>query len=204
VDTAPIDVVLFDLGGVLIDFGGVGPMKELAGIESDDELWQRWLTCRWVRSFERGDCSAEDFAMGMVGDWGLPVEPDAFLAEFESWPGGTLAGAEALLDHVRQVVPAGCLSNTNALHWDKQFEQWPILDAFDFRFLSFELGIVKPDRALFDRVAQLLPVPRERVLFLDDNAINVDGAVAGGFVARQVRGVDEARAALVAVGVLAE
>jgi glucose-1-phosphatase len=202
VDTASIDVVLFDLGGVLIEFGGVGPMKELAGIETDDELWHRWLTCRWVRSFERGHCSADDFATGMVGDWGLAVEPDAFLAAFESWPGGTLAGAEALLDRVRRVVPAGCLSNTNALHWDKNFGQWPILDAFDFRFLSFELGIVKPDRALFDRVAQLLPAPPERVLFLDDNAINVDGAVAAGFVACQVRGVDEARAALVAAGVL--
>lgn len=28
--------MLFDLGGVLIDFGGVDPMKELAGITSDN------------------------------------------------------------------------------------------------------------------------------------------------------------------------
>ena len=31
--------------------------KELAGIASDDEIWRRWLTCEWVRSFERGHCS---------------------------------------------------------------------------------------------------------------------------------------------------
>ena len=41
-----------------------------------------------------------------------------------------------------------------------------------------------------------------RVLFLDDNALNVDGAAAAGFTAIQVRGVDEARRALVAAGVL--
>src|SRR3954454_15911260 len=198
-----IDVVLFDLGGVLIDFGGVDPMKRLAGIDTDDELWRRWLTCRWVRTFERGECSPDDFASGVIDDWGLSIEPAAFLTEFESWPGGAYAGAEALVDEVRTHMPVGCLSNTNAVHWDSQFAQWPILHSFDFRFLSFELGIVKPDRGLFDRVAELLDVPPARVLFLDDNAINVDGAVEAGYVAHRVKGVDEARAALVAAGVLA-
>ena len=107
-ENRPFDVVLFDLGGVLIDFGGVAPMKALAGIESDDELWSRWLTCRWVRSFERGECSPDEFADGVVGDWELSVEPAAFLDAFRSWPGGTLPGADELLSRVQQVVPAGC------------------------------------------------------------------------------------------------
>jgi putative hydrolase of the HAD superfamily len=204
VDTESIDVVLFDLGGVLFDFGGVGPMKELAGIESDDELWRRWLTCRWVRCFERGHCSEEDFARGVVGDWGLPVKPKTFLDAFRSWPGGPLPGAETLLWSVQRTVPAGCLSNTNALHWQDHLARWPIfLHAFDFQFLSFELGYVKPDRDLFDHVARLLPSAPRRVLFLDDNSVNVEGAAAAGFTALQVRGVDEARQALVAMGVLA-
>ena len=143
-----VDVVLFDLGGVLIDFGGVDPMKELAGIESDDELWSRWLTCRWVRSFERGECSAEHFAAGVVDDWGLSVEPAAFLEAFESWPGGPLPGADLLLERVRQIVPAGCLSNTNALHWEQQFARWPILDAdlasHDGQFvMGFAMGALR-------------------------------------------------------------
>ena len=99
-------------------------------------------------------------------------------------------------------MPAGCLSNTNALHWQDNFGRWPILDAFDFRFLSFELGHVKPDKELFEHVARLLPSSPTRVLFLDDNAVNVDGAAAAGFTAVQVRGVDEARQALIAMRVL--
>ncbi len=194
--------MLFDLGGVLIDFGGVGPMKELSGIERDDELWRRWLTCRWVRSFERGHCSMEDFATGVTGDWGLPIEPQAFLDAFRTWPGGPLPGAQTLLEHVQRRLPAGCLSNTNSLHWQDNYARYPILDAFDFTFLSFELGYVKPDQELFDHVAGLLPSPPSRVLFLDDNSLNVDGAAAAGFTAIQVRGVDEARQALVAIGVL--
>jgi putative hydrolase of the HAD superfamily len=203
VETGSIDIVLFDLGGVLIDFGGVAPMKELAGIEDDDELWQRWLTCRWVRKFERGHCSGDDFATGVVGDWGLPIEAQTFLDAFRSWPGGPLPGADALLRDVQRTLPRGCLSNTNALHWRENFARWPILDAFDFRFLSFELGYVKPDPELFDHVARLLrPSARGRVLFLDDNSINVEGATTAGFTARQVRGVGEARQALVGMGVL--
>jgi hypothetical protein len=33
-----VDAVIFDLGGVLADFGGVGPMRALAGIDTDEEL----------------------------------------------------------------------------------------------------------------------------------------------------------------------
>jgi putative hydrolase of the HAD superfamily len=200
--TGAIDVVLFDLGGVLIDFGGVGAMRELAGIESDDEVWRRWLTCPWVRSFEGGHCSEEDFATGVIRDWGLRVEPARFLDAFRSWPGGPLPGADTLLRTVQHRVPAGCLSNTNSLHWQDQFARWPLLDAFDYRFLSFEVGYVKPDQELFDHVAGVLSLSPDRVLFLDDNAVNVEGATAAGFTALQVRGVDEARRALVATGVL--
>jgi HAD superfamily hydrolase (TIGR01509 family) len=203
-ETGPIDVVLFDLGGVLIDVGGVPPMREMSGIDSDEELWRRWLTCRWVRSFERGGCSAEDFAAGVVDDWKLSVEPAVFLDAFHKWPGGPLPGAEGLVERVRAVVPAGCLSNTNAMHWEHHFSKYPIYEQFDYRFLSFQLGIVKPDRELFDRVAELLPVAADRVLFLDDNAMNVEGATDAGFIARHTRGVDEARTALVAAGVLGE
>ncbi len=198
----PIELVLFDLGGVLIEFAGVESMRELTGIESDDELWRRWLGCPWVRRFERGDCSAEDFAAGMVEEWQLPVGPAVFLDAFGTWARGPLPGADALLAAVRSSMPVGCLSNANALHWERNLGRWPILDAFDYRFLSFELGVLKPDREVFDRVADRLPAPRDRVLFLDDNAINVDAASDAGFAALTVRGVEEAQPALETTGVL--
>jgi putative hydrolase of the HAD superfamily len=199
-----IQVVLFDLGGVLIELGGVTSMRELTGIESEDELWRRWLGCPWVRSFESGQCSVDEFAAGLIDDWRLTVAPQAFLDVFAAWPIGPYSGADELVRAVRSAVPTGCLSNTNALHWDDRFVRWPILDAFDYRFLSFELGLLKPDRDLFDRVAELLPAPRGQVLFLDDNQLNVDGAIDAGFAAARVRGVAEAEQALVAAGVLTD
>jgi FMN phosphatase YigB (HAD superfamily) len=45
-------------------------------------------------------------------------------------------------------------------------------------------------------------VPPERVLFLDDNAVNAESAASFGFHARHVRGVDETRRALADAGIL--
>ena len=62
----PVDVVLFDLGGVLIELGGMGDMAAFASEPDDEEIWRRWLHCPWVRRFERGGCGAETFALRMV------------------------------------------------------------------------------------------------------------------------------------------
>ena len=200
--SAAFDVVLFDLGGVLIQFGGVSAMRELAGIDDDGDLWRRWLSCRWVRSFEAGRCSESEFAEGVVSDWRLSISPAAYLDAFRRWPEGPLPGAQELLTSARERVRIGCLSNTNALHWNDRAGRWPLMAMFDFRFLSFELGLVKPDRDIFEHVARALPASPSRVLFLDDNAVNVEQACALGFSGAQVRGVEEAHAALVTAGVL--
>jgi HAD superfamily hydrolase (TIGR01509 family) len=199
----PVELVLFDLGGVLIEPGGIGPMRELSGIGSDEEVWARWLSCRWVRSFEAGRCSAEAFAAGVVADWRLGVTPDWFLEAFGTWPRGPYPGAAELVDQVRTSVPVGCLSNTNAYQWRAHYAGTPLVDAFDHRFLSFELGMVKPDRAIFEVVAGRLPVARDRVLFLDDNAANVDAAADSGFATVRVQGLDQTRSALTTAGVAA-
>ena len=199
---AEIDVVLFDLGGVLFDFGGVEPMKSLSGIADDEDLWRRWLACRWVRSFERGGCTPEDFAVGVVTDWRLAITPNEFLDAFRSWVKGPLDGADALVRDAQRNVKVGCLSNTNPVHWEYNHNRWAILDAFDVRLLSFEMGCVKPDRETFDRAAQRLDCLPSRVLFLDDNAINVEGATAAGFRAARTVGVRAARHELASIGIV--
>jgi glucose-1-phosphatase len=197
-----VDLVLFDLGGVLIEPGGVGPMRALAGIGSDEELWTRWLACPWVQSFESGACTPEEFAAGIVADWALPLSPADFLAEFARWPQGPFPGADALVRRVRSAVPVAILSNTNRSQWEAHYEDLPITGGFDYRFLSYELGLVKPDPRIFAAVATRLPVEPARVLFLDDNAVNVEAGTAAGFVARHVRGIDETERALVEAGVV--
>lgn len=192
--------MLFDLGGVLVRLGGVASMGEMAGLASEDEVWRRWLACRWVRDFERGRCTAEEFAQGVVLDWGLRVDPDDFLARFAVWPEGLLPGAIDLVEEVKGVRPVGCLSNSNAVHWAEQ-ARWfgPVFDA---AFLSHEMDLIKPDRDVFDHVAAALSLDPGAILFLDDNAPNVEAAVEAGFQAAVARDPVDARAVLEHFGVL--
>jgi glucose-1-phosphatase len=197
-----VEFVLFDLGGVLIELGGVEALQELAGIADNEEVWRRWLTCPWVRKFERGQCSATEFSTGVVTDWQLDISPERFLKVFRDWPIGPFPGAQDLLDETRRSASIGCLSNTNSMHWSHQSAEWPMLGMFDLTFLSFELGLVKPDADIFEAVADHLPVSRERVLYLDDVALNTDAARTFGFRSEQVHGPDECRMVLSEVGLL--
>ena len=199
----PVDAVVFDLGGVLADVAGVARMRALAAVDSDEQVWQRWLTCEWVRRFERGRCDPDDFAAGVVAEWELAVTAEEFLDEFRGWLVGPLPGATELVAEVRREVPVALLSNTNRVHWEAGADRWPLLREFDHTFLSFQLGLVKPDPEVFGHVVTQLGHPPDRLLFLDDNDLNVDAARACGLQAQRVRGVDEARSVLSAAGVLA-
>src|SRR5215467_7380798 len=101
-------------------------MLELTGIEDEEELWRRWLTCRWVRSFESGGCSGSEFAAGVVADWQLEISPTAFLEAFLTWPARQLPGAAELVAQTRASVATGCFSNTNALHWSDRIATFPV------------------------------------------------------------------------------
>jgi HAD superfamily hydrolase (TIGR01509 family) len=196
-----VDVVLFDLGGVLAEFGGIESMRRLSGIDDEEELWRRWLTCRWVRRFEAGGCCADEFAEGVVGDWQLRITAEAFLAEFDGWVAGPLQGAEDLVASARERTGVSCLTNTNEVHW-RRAGAWPLFGLFERCFASFEMGMLKPDAEVFEHVCSELGAEPGSILFLDDNVLNVEAAEWVGLQAVRTRGVQEARAALVSAGVI--
>lgn len=197
-----IEVVLFDLGGVLIELGGMGDMVAFANERDEDEIWRRWLTCPWVRRFERGGCDAQEFGRGMVESWSMPVTAEAFLEAFAVWPKRLLPGARGLVEATAERVRVACLSNTNPIHTERQWSEFRIHELFDGLYLSHEMGHVKPDSAAFDFVVDALGCPREGILFLDDNQINVDGARAAGLASERAVGVLQARGILAAKGLL--
>ncbi len=125
-----------------------------------------------------------------------------FLERFRWWPEALLDGAVELVNTVRTQVRVGCLSNTNAVHWDQLRGSWGLDRLFDVVFLSHEMGLLKPEREIFERVSSLAGCANEHIAFLDDSASNVEPALDMGFQARKVCGVDEATAALVELGVL--
>jgi HAD superfamily hydrolase (TIGR01509 family) len=197
-----IELVLFDIGGVLARFAGLAVLQELTDSPSELDVAARWLMSPWVRRFESGGCTDTEFAAGIVEEWELPYSAEEFLKIFPTWLDDPFEGAEQMVRETSERRGVGCLSNTNSLQWNGMISHWQLTTYFAPRFLSFELGAVKPDAVIYERVIELLPVPPGNVLFLDDNPLNVEGANALGLRAEQAVGVTEARAVLERHGIL--
>lgn len=184
-DGAPREsVILFDLGGVLIENAGRdGLMSLLPYTLETTEIWRRWLESPSVRQFEAGKISSDAFAAAFIEEWGLRVGPEEFIAEFAAWPKGFFPGARELLASLREKHHLACLSNTNAIHWSRFPE---FADVFDTCFASHEMGVVKPEREAFEHVLDKLNVNASEIYFFDDLLPNVEAARAFGITAFQV------------------
>ena len=194
-------VVLFDLGGVLVENTGEQGLSSLLPYQLDRrEIWARWLASDAVRRFERGQISPEVFAARFIEEWRLEVGPAAFIEAFVTWPKGLFDGAAALVRNLRAQHRVACLSNTNALHWAR-FPELPEL--FDSIFASHLTGFLKPDPEAFEHVLRQLEVRAEAVWFFDDLLPNVEAARKLGIRAVQVRTFAEVEPALRAEGLYA-
>jgi FMN phosphatase YigB (HAD superfamily) len=125
-------------------------------------MWHRWLTCPWVRDFERGRCTAQEFAAGIVDTWQLPITETYFLERFRAWPELLFDGAADLVARVRRSRRVRCLSNTNSLHWNDQADRFKLGTMFDVTYLSHQIGLLKPDRDVFEHVTADLGLPQNR------------------------------------------
>jgi putative hydrolase of the HAD superfamily len=200
----PFDVILFDLGGVLIELTGVPQMCAWSGIGSTEELWRRWLTSPSVRRFETGLATADEFAATLCEEFGLTVGAAEFMAAFTLWPSRVFPGTHELLASLASRHRLAALSNNNAVHWERISRDMGLGGYFSASFLSHEIGLIKPDRAVFTHVVDALGCAPERILFLDDNRLNVEQAQSVGMIAHRVAGVVETSAALRSLGLLEE
>jgi HAD superfamily hydrolase (TIGR01509 family) len=184
-----IEVILFDLGGVLVRLTGVPTMLEWTpGDLTEPELWEKWLRSEAVRSFESGTIDHQQFAATIIEEFRLSVSGDEFIAAFETWTDGLFDGVEELLNSLRSHYRLATLSNTNAIHWPKLTTVMGLATLIDTHFPSHESGLLKPDAAAFDNAVKQLGVTPDQILFFDDNDLNVTGARKSGLQAEIATG----------------
>ncbi len=199
-----VRVVLFDLGGVLVQLGGVAAILEWMNHRiTADDLGPLWLRSPSVRAFETGRLEPLDFAVGILAELGLDMPPQRFLDAFTDWPTGLYPGALETIASIPRRYTRAVLSNSNSLHWSRVMNEMQLGPAFDHHFSSHLIGKIKPDAEAFHHVLESLGCESREVLFLDDNLLNVDAARALGMHAALVRGATEARLALEQAGVIA-
>jgi glucose-1-phosphatase len=198
-----IRVVLFDLGGVLVELGGVPTVLSwMRNPIAPEELFRSWLTSPAVRAFETGRIEPDAFADQLIAEMSFQVGRDELLRELTGWPTGTFPGALELLERIPRRYTRATLSNTNSLHWPQVMGRMKLEKAFDHHFASHLTGKIKPDEEAFQHVLEALRCRADEVLFLDDNQLNVDAASHVGMQAHRVRGVEGAEAVLVKCGVI--
>jgi FMN phosphatase YigB (HAD superfamily) len=178
----------FDLGKVLIHFSaermyqqiadvaGIGVEKAQAVISGDGLL----------RQYESGRLSDREFYEEFCVKTGSRPSFDA-MATAASEIFDLNLPMLPLVTQVRQAgYPIGILSNTCTIHWDYCARHYRIVtEGFDVYALSFRIGAVKPEAAIFHAAAELAGVRPEEIFFVDDLPGHVAGARAVGFDAVQ-------------------
>jgi HAD superfamily hydrolase (TIGR01509 family) len=195
VSTVPhIELLLFDLGGVLVDFSGPRELGRFLRVPSTPaEILNRWIECPHTDAFERGSISATEWAERFVKAWDVTLPPGEFLKAFRMMTRCVLPGARELLDQLRPRYRLAVLSNSNELHWERNTNELKLIELFEFAISSHQVGLCKPDPAIFAVALERAQLPPQSVMFFDDLPANVAAAASLGIHARQVRGVDAIR-----------
>jgi glucose-1-phosphatase len=169
---------------------------------SEAEIRQQWIAGPIVRAFEVGHLTPQQFAERFIAAWNIAVPPANFLRAYRTWTRGFLPGARELLTTLRGQYRLACLSNSNAVHWERNALELELFTPFEAALSSHLLGCHKPDRAIYQRALAALGVDAGAVVFFDDVAANVDGAREVGITAFQVAGITELRTCLNKLGLL--
>jgi len=165
-----IHTVLFDMGNVLVHFchdrmcrqigelcGKTGPEIRTILIESDLQF-----------QFERGLISEEEFQAELERQVGQPLDrEELFQAGSDIFELNT-----SIVPVLDALKAAGyrlvLLSNTSSPHVRFVRENWDVLNRFDDYVLSYEVGAIKPDAAIFTAALEKIGCPPERCLYTDD------------------------------------
>jgi putative hydrolase of the HAD superfamily len=139
-----LSALVFDLAGVLLDFGGPESVHKLSdGRIGDEDFFRFWSDAKCAHDFHCGRCTPEEFARQAVRELGLRVTPERFLAEYQTWLLGPYPGALELLERLRPQYRVACLSNTDAVNVRKFDEELQLQNWFDECFYSNEMGLRK-------------------------------------------------------------
>ena len=176
---------LFDIGKVLLDFDFESSLRRL--LPPEDPRTAAFLARILERKddFERGDLDLESFVSFALDGYAPHVTTEAFL---EAWR-RIFTPNEPMWAVARSLSAAGhrliLFSNINPIHWPWIDENYDIFRTFDAAVLSFEVGSIKPEDAIYRHAIERFDLVPERTLYADDLPANVATGVRLGFRTHQ-------------------
>jgi len=87
-------------------------------------------------------------------------------------------------------ITVGILSNTEPASYSVM-ENLTSLDHFEYKFLSYNIGHLKPEPEIYHHVIDNIPFPKEELFFIDDLKSNIESARSEGIDSVQYNDYDE-------------
>ena len=185
--------LVFDVGGVIVRWQPLHLIQQFLPQQAPDERSARAVAADVFQGHAPGDDWAE-YDLGRI-------EPDALAQRIAARTGYAVPSLRALIaavpEHI-QPMPASVallerllaaghrltlLSNMpvpNAAHLEAHHA---CIGWFEARVYSGRVGMMKPYRAMFDYAFTALGLDLDHMLFIDDNAVNIDVARGLGWPA---------------------
>jgi putative hydrolase of the HAD superfamily len=188
------DALLLDLGGVCLlnPVEMHGRTEQVLGLDSGtldwfgpvdpdtDELWRDMVEGRGLTEREYWAQRAADIGAAA----GREMSLHDYMTLLYEPPGPHLIRPEAM-DVVQRALAAGygvsvLTNDMRAFHgpdWEHGME---FFDHVDHIVDCSDTGILKPDPRAFERAVEIVGVPADRLLFVDDQPLNVEGGRQSG------------------------
>jgi len=168
----PIALV-FDLGNVLLpidldktyqafaDFGSIYSAAEIKQITTEEGLWV---------AYESGMETCLEFQNRIIQRFQLSCSQGEFIKAFNALLYPIQPETSDYLAELSSQFPLFLLSNTSKIHSElflsSQYPHFNLFDAFTNIHLSFEMGMVKPNVHIYQKVIELNNLQNHQIVFL--------------------------------------
>ena len=199
------DIVIFDLGGVLIEWDPRHLYRKL--FVDDDAAMEEFLATVCTHEWNRGQDAGRSFAEGARLLKALHPEKapliDAYRARFDEMMPGPIEGSLAILAELRgRGTRLYALSNFSAETYPSTFARFEFLRWFRGIVVSGEVRAIKPEPEIYRALIETYAIDPQRAVFIDDVAINAEAASAFGIHPIRFTTPDALRVELVMLGLL--
>ncbi len=179
----PIEAIVFDLGGVLIDWN---PRYLYRKIFSEEEEMENFLagvcTSEWNAEQDAGRSFTQ--AIGAVAKTHPHYETqiEAYFTRWEEMLNGAIEGSVEILKSFSQKnYPLYALTNWSAETFPIAQKNFDFLTLFQGIVVSGEIKMKKPDPCIFHYLIEKHSLIPEKTIFIDDSLPNVETSLVLGF-----------------------
>ena len=200
-----IKAVLFDIGNVLIEWNPARFFEARLGPVRRDAFFADFDVQAMMNRIDEGaDFAATIEAVAQdTPEWANEIR--MVRDDWISLASPDIPHSARLLRALRQAgVPVFALSNFGIENFRMSAEAHPVLQEFDRHYISAELGLIKPDPAIYAAVEADCGIDPAALLFTDDRADNIAVAAARGWRVHLFDSPEGWAQALVSHGLLSE